>query len=854
MAGKIDRRGFLGLVGVGVVAGALPESIRGQGDSAKLQIGRIELPGGWVEPAPEFSLAPFWFWNDALSEKEIARQLDDFKAHGVYGFVIHPRAGLPRDTGWMSEPMINFMRFAIEQAAKRSMWVVLYDEGMYPSGSSSGQVVAENAAFRTRGLFQIDLDTAKPGAEQYGIRIGRDGKPALSEGQNLVAIVKRKKNGHRIAVIDRAIRDGYSVIRGLHFVEDDPPRQDNHREVPENAPPAADILNPEAVACFIRLVYQRYYDEFTEHFGKTVRAMFTDEPSFLAKRGERGAMPGTTGILENVNSYLGYDFRPYLPALWYGDEPDAARYKSDYNRALHGRLEETFYGQISSWCEEHGVSLTGHPSGPDEIGQLRYFQIPGQDIVWRYIEPDKPSALEGAQSTQAKCASSAMIHLGRRRNSNEYCGAYGHNFTFEEMKWLTNWLIVRGCNLLYPHAFYYSVRGPRIDERPPDVGPNSSWWDKYRPFADSVRRLCWLNTDSKHVCELATLGLSDYLPWQAAKVCFQNQRDFNYLEARHLWEDARVDENGIRIAGMHYRALVLEVEPPEKAKPALEVLDKAGRLIRWDDGMGDSQLLRQIDRLVPADVQVRPASRDLRIRHVVKNGMDYYIVFNEGEGNLEVMLETSARGRRLLLDPRTGGQQELEPQAPLLLGRHELRVLMVTDNKRKVTKTQYSDKSKWSRRIKLAGVPNFHKLSEELYRGAQPTAEGMRQLEKLGIKTIVNLRSFHSDRDEIEGTGLAYEHIYMKTWHPELKEIVRFLKIVSDKKLTPVFVHCQYGADRTGTMCAIFRIAAEGWSKDEAIEEMTKGGFGFHRIWNNLVDYIRELDIDEIKHRESLIE
>ena len=144
-----------------------------------------------------------------------------------------------------------------------------------------------------------------------------------------------------------------------------------------------------------------------------------------------------------------------------------------------------------------------------------------------------------------------MIHLRRRRNSNEYCGAYGHNFTFGEMKWLTNWLIVRGCNLLYPHAFYYSVRGPRIDERPPDVGPNSAWWDKYKPFADSVSRLCWLNTDSKHVSELAILGLNNHLPWQAAKICFQNQRDFNYLEARHLWEDAQVDQNGIRIAGMH---------------------------------------------------------------------------------------------------------------------------------------------------------------------------------------------------------------------------------------------------------------------------------------------------------------
>jgi len=841
----IDRREFLGIVGVGVV-GEWSGIAFGEGERSA-----IGLPGGWVDPGREFSLGPFWFWNDSLSKEEIARQLDDFCAHGVYGFVIHPRAGLPRSIGWMSEAMIEYMRFTIEEAEKRNMWVVLYDEGMYPSGSSSGQVAAANPAYRTRGLFAVDLDDIDPGAEKYGIRIGAEGEPQLSQGQNLVAIVKRKKNGHRIAIVDRAIRDGYSVIRGLHFVQDDPPRRADHKEVAENLPPGGDILNPDAVGCFIRLVYQRYYDEFKDHFGKTVKAIFTDEPSFLAKRGERGAVAGTTGILEHVSSFLGYDFEPHLPCLWYGDEPDADRYRSDYKRALENRLEETFYGQISQWCQGHGIALTGHPAKPDGIGHLRHFQMPGQDIVWRYIEPGKKSALEGAQSTQAKCASSAMIHLGRRRNSNEYCGAYGHDFTFNEMKWLTNWLIVRGCNLLYPHAFYYSVRGPRVDERPPDVGPNSPWWDDYRPFADSVRRLCWLNTDSKHVCKLAILGLNDYLPWEAAKVCFENQRDFNYLEARHLWEDAKVSSGGIAIAGMLYGALIVEMEPPEKAKAALAVLDKAGRVIRPTKEMSETALLREIDRLIAPDVRVEPASRDLRVRHVTKGESDYYILFNEGENRIDVKLETAAAGGRLLLDPETGAQKEFKAGAPLLLSPHELQVVMVP-YKPGLTLTRPIRNAKWARPIKMAGAANLHKVSSELFRGSQPSAAGMKQLEKMGIKTVVNLRSFHSDRDEMKGTKMGYEHITMKAWHAEEKELVRFLKVLSDKKNQPVFVHCQYGADRTGTMCAVYRIAVQGWTKEEAIEEMTKGGYGYHRIWKNLVDYIRKVDIERIKKKAEL--
>ena len=163
-----------------------------------------------------------------------------------------------------------------------------------------------------------------------------------------------------------------------------------------------------------------------------------------------------------------------------------------------------------------------------------------------------------------------------------------------------------------------------------------------------------------------------------------------------------------------------------------------------------------------------------------------------------------------------------------------------------------AEQKKWAERIKLPGVPNLYKVSGDLYRGAQPTAEGMKQLEKLGIQTVVNLRAFHSDRGELEGTDLSYEHIGTKTWYIEDKDVIRFLKIVTDPNRTPVFLHCQHGADRTGTFSAIYRIAVQGWSKDEAIKEMTRGGFGFHSLWQNLRGYIRDLDIQKIEQKAGL--
>jgi protein tyrosine phosphatase (PTP) superfamily phosphohydrolase (DUF442 family) len=158
----------------------------------------------------------------------------------------------------------------------------------------------------------------------------------------------------------------------------------------------------------------------------------------------------------------------------------------------------------------------------------------------------------------------------------------------------------------------------------------------------------------------------------------------------------------------------------------------------------------------------------------------------------------------------------------------------------------------WAVPVALEGVPNLHKVSDGLYRSAQPTAEGMARLRGLGVRTVVNLRSFHSDRDELAGSGLGYEHIWMKAWHPEEEEVVRFLKIATDTNRIPVLVHCLHGADRTGTMCALYRVAVQGWTKEEALREMREGGFNFHGVFQNLLDWIRGLDPERIRREAGL--
>lgn len=158
----------------------------------------------------------------------------------------------------------------------------------------------------------------------------------------------------------------------------------------------------------------------------------------------------------------------------------------------------------------------------------------------------------------------------------------------------------------------------------------------------------------------------------------------------------------------------------------------------------------------------------------------------------------------------------------------------------------------WAEPVKLAGVPNLYKVNDKLYRSAQPTAEGMTNLKRMGIKTVVNLRAFHEDADEASTTGLECLRIPVNTWDVDEKDIVRFLKIVTDPARAPVLVHCQHGADRTGTMCAIYRMAVDGWSRDEAIREMTEGGFGYHAVWKNLIKFLRKVNVSKVRRAAGI--
>jgi tyrosine-protein phosphatase SIW14 len=140
-------------------------------------------------------------------------------------------------------------------------------------------------------------------------------------------------------------------------------------------------------------------------------------------------------------------------------------------------------------------------------------------------------------------------------------------------------------------------------------------------------------------------------------------------------------------------------------------------------------------------------------------------------------------------------------------------------------------------------LPNFHKVNDKVYRGAQPKGGGLELLGQLGIKTVVNLRDDDDQAKQEEEAahvvGLQYFNFPFDRWgRPQHKEMERVLSIINNPANQPVFVHCQHGADRTGVVIAVYRITHDRWTSEQATDEAKRYGL---KPWQlGMKDYIQD--------------
>jgi len=142
----------------------------------------------------------------------------------------------------------------------------------------------------------------------------------------------------------------------------------------------------------------------------------------------------------------------------------------------------------------------------------------------------------------------------------------------------------------------------------------------------------------------------------------------------------------------------------------------------------------------------------------------------------------------------------------------------------------------------VPGIDNFARITEGLARGGQPSNEGFKWLKDQGFRTVITFRQHHAEPGEAERLGLTVVEIPLQadvlgSEPPTDEQVRKFFETVLDPARRPIYFHCAHGKDRTGTMAAIYRIEVDGWTNDEAVEEMRF--FGYHTIYQDLIAFVK---------------
>lgn len=462
----------------------------------------------FASPTNEYRGAPFWSWNNRLDKQQLLRQLDVFEGMGIGGATIHCRTGL--NTPYMGKEFLDIVKACTERANKKGMLTWLYDEDRWPSGFAGGLVTKEKK-YRLRHL----LFTQRP----YGGKA--DAKFVISG-----AATTRYENGKLIAAYDvRLNADG--TLAGFERISPKDAKGKAAKgatrwyayvEVAEptswfNFQTYADTLNPKAIERFIETTHEPYKKTVGKYFGKSVPAIFTDEPQFARKTvlgdafSVRDAiMPWTDDFAATFEAAYGADILDDLPEVFWllpDGLPSVARYRMHDHVAE--RFAAAFADTLGEWCEKNKIALTGHmmeeptlSSQTHALGEAmrsyRSFHLPGVDMLcdWR-------------EYTTAKQTQSAVHQYGREGMLSELYGVTGWHFDFVGHKGQGDWQAALGVTIRVHHLSWVSMAGEAKRDYPASIFYQSPWWREYRTVEDHFARVNVALTRGKPVVRVGVV-------------------------------------------------------------------------------------------------------------------------------------------------------------------------------------------------------------------------------------------------------------------------------------------------------------------------------------------------------------
>jgi protein tyrosine/serine phosphatase len=153
----------------------------------------------------------------------------------------------------------------------------------------------------------------------------------------------------------------------------------------------------------------------------------------------------------------------------------------------------------------------------------------------------------------------------------------------------------------------------------------------------------------------------------------------------------------------------------------------------------------------------------------------------------------------------------------------------------------------WGQPIIGTQLKNIYLVDKGIYRSEQPGRGDLNTIKSLGIKEVLNLREFHSDKDDLTDKDLLLHRVKMRTGNISEQQIIESLRIIKNRR-GPILIHCWHGSDRTGVIIAAYRVILKHWSKSDALDEMVNGGYGYHAtFYPELIGLVENLNVEKIK-------
>ena len=516
-----------------------------------------------------FQPAYAWIWNDQIESAELRRRLDGLRRAGIRTVYVLPEPKNFRperirtflEPDYLTDEFMRLVREAAEYALSIGMNVWMYDEGGWPSGGACGRTVEKHPRMIRKALCA--REETLPAETAYVLKANDVAAFTAENGA-----LRRVKPGERFP--EKRTLTVYGVRLGEGWT--------------------TDSLQDGIGEAFVRETHERYAKFLGDLFPR-VPFMFTDEPG-------TGSFPWPDGFAEKFLSRFGYDLRDHLPALFSLSEDASgmdARAREDY-RALQGELFRANYMRpIHDWCRRNGVRFTGHldidhmTDGCMAHGygtvlqQLREFDVPGVDVIWRQIDipkDGKPACYEGNGFFE-RFASSAAAQTGGTLAVTESFGVYGASLTGKLARFVILHQLARGVNVFNFMCLSYTPKNAlALVERPEYVEEMPGFFH-LRGLNDFTARASWL----------MQLGAP------AARAAL-------YFPARDIWAGGTRAKNAIDGFERLGQAL-------ERAQVDFDILDEEGlRMAARDGNALTLGLARYETVLVPRGATLSDALRE----------------------------------------------------------------------------------------------------------------------------------------------------------------------------------------------------------------------------------------------------